>query len=233
MAATGLLALPHEMLARIKSHIHSLADHVHFSLTCRTLKDLYDDKFWKFACMSAGWGLLQTTAKTTKAIEKSKFADKAELWGGLARLVVKDADRFETFEDVKGWTTEDSEGYRTVWSLSADRRPQRSSRQTWAKNPSTLPKHPKKLRRRRSNPNAPDRGLITNSPAKEKRVSLRCQAIRRMSFLVLFSSSIPTYPIASSVPLPSLKLSSAATRPMSKLGLRMAMGSQFTMPTPP
>jgi hypothetical protein len=118
MAGKGLLALPHEMLARIKSHIHSLADHVHFSLTCRTLKDLYDDKFWKFACMSAGWTMLQMTSKTKSAVASEQDKGKTvELWAGLARVLVEDACRFADFGlDIAPWAT--SDGARSGHRLS-------------------------------------------------------------------------------------------------------------------
>ena len=113
-ATQSLLALPHEMLARIKSHLHSLADHVNFSLTCKTLKELYDDKFWRFACMSAGWGMLETTATAKKAIEKSGLGDKVELFAGLARVLVKGAEVFKDFKEVKGWATAECKRLRSA-----------------------------------------------------------------------------------------------------------------------
>lgn len=59
MEATGLTSLPREILYNIRYHIHNLQSHVNFSLTCRLAYDLYDDRFWKFACLALGWGLSQ------------------------------------------------------------------------------------------------------------------------------------------------------------------------------
>lgn len=114
MASTttkGLLALPHEMLMRIKAHIHSLEAHVNFSLTCNAIRNLYDESFWKFACMSAGWTMLEVSKKPeqTAAGEQDK-GNPMDKWAALCRIVVKDAPKFAAYEEgVQGWTTVDGE----------------------------------------------------------------------------------------------------------------------------
>ena len=63
MSATSILSLPRELLEKIRSHIHSLQAHVNFSLTCRGTYKLYDDQFWRFACITSGWGLRVATTE--------------------------------------------------------------------------------------------------------------------------------------------------------------------------
>lgn len=109
-----LLSLPREMLERVRSHMHSLQDHVNLSLTCRALKGLYDDHFWKFACISAGWGIIKPTAKTKKAMESSGLGEQV-LWAATARIVVKDAEIFKHHEDdIKGWASAQSRSFAVI-----------------------------------------------------------------------------------------------------------------------
>lgn len=101
-----ILCLPFELLEKIRSHIHSLEAHVHLSLT---LKSLYNDKFWKLACYSAGWGMSEMPIRARDDIAKTARKQDApvELWAALARLVVKDAKTFDGWREVGGWTAKD------------------------------------------------------------------------------------------------------------------------------
>ena len=96
----------------VRRNMYTLRDHVNFSLACRTLMDLYDDKFWKFACMAAGWTMLESSDEI-----KSRPADLSEPqnslcnWATLARVVVHDAKVFNDTEEesIRGLTASDGE----------------------------------------------------------------------------------------------------------------------------
>lgn len=106
------MGLPYEMHKRIKAHIHSLEDHVNFSLTCLTTKALYDDDFWKFACMSAGWGMLDLSGKTKAAIAAHQAKGNAvQIWAGLARVLTEDARNFKDYacDELRDWIGSESE----------------------------------------------------------------------------------------------------------------------------
>jgi hypothetical protein len=58
---------------------------------------LYDEPFWKFACIVSGWGMplrLQTSLARDASVKP---------WGAIARTVVKDARLFrgETVDELK------------------------------------------------------------------------------------------------------------------------------------
>ena len=94
---TGLLALPKELLIKIRSNLHCLKDHVNFSLVCSSTFRLYSRQYWKFACISAGWGIRNLSPRRANKIKhKSKAYRRHRTWpwGGLARIVVKDAPFF-------------------------------------------------------------------------------------------------------------------------------------------
>ena len=92
-----LLSLPNEMLLRVRSHLHSLQDHVYFARTCKTAQGLYNEDFFKFAVQSAGWGSIagaQVDATT---------------WQKLASTLVANARLFRDNEDIPKWTQQECE----------------------------------------------------------------------------------------------------------------------------
>lgn len=94
-----LLTLPQELLFRIRYHIHSLSDHVNFSLTCRAIYGLYDNSFWEFACARAGFGMkIQRPDQVHKLKNKQ---DQLWPWAGLARIIAKDRTFFRLYQNYK------------------------------------------------------------------------------------------------------------------------------------
>lgn len=94
-----LVNLPRELLIRIRYHIHSLSDHVNFSLTSRATSALYDKHFWEFACASAGYGM-----KIARPDQVHKLRYKQHRlwpWAGLARVIVKDRAFFRPYDIYK------------------------------------------------------------------------------------------------------------------------------------
>lgn len=55
-APPSLAALPVDILLVIRTHIYTLRDHVHISQTSIKLRALYDEVFWKAACIVSGVG---------------------------------------------------------------------------------------------------------------------------------------------------------------------------------
>ncbi|KAK9896494.1 hypothetical protein P389DRAFT_171686 [Cystobasidium minutum MCA 4210] len=97
--APSLQEFPDQVLLMIRSYMHSLQEHVTFSLLCRATFKLYETQFWRFACMSSGWGIMSLSSeKKKKLLEDS--ADPALRnavewpWAGMARVVVADAPHF-------------------------------------------------------------------------------------------------------------------------------------------
>lgn len=100
-----LCSLPLEVLLFVRSHIHTLADHVHFSMTCRATYRLYDMDFWHFACATSGWGIRQLSVDNFSSLAgMSDSAREARLWpwAGLARIVVYDAHKFTRDIPISG-----------------------------------------------------------------------------------------------------------------------------------
>lgn len=96
MSKITLLSLPNEMLLRVRSHLHSLQDHVYFARTCKTAHGLYNEDFFKFAVRSAGWSLIagaQVDATT---------------WQKLASTLVANARLFREYGDVSRWTQQEA-----------------------------------------------------------------------------------------------------------------------------
>ena len=90
-----LLSLPNEMLLRVRSHLHSLQDHVYFARTCKTTQSLYNEDFFEFAVQSAGWGLIagaQVDATT---------------WQKLASTLVANARLFRDNDDIPKWAQQE------------------------------------------------------------------------------------------------------------------------------
>lgn len=95
---TGLLALPKELLIKIRSYLFCLKDHVNFSLTCSHIFRMYTRRYWKFACISAGWGMSSLSAeKLAKLQNRSALYAQHRTWPwrGLARIIVQDAPFFD------------------------------------------------------------------------------------------------------------------------------------------
>ena len=101
-----LLMLPDEILLRIRFHLHTLQDHVYFSRTCRTIRDLYDEDYFKFALTAAGWGRSPFDWSTNRSRTDP-------VWRELAGNIVADARAFETYGDIPKWATQECEPHRT------------------------------------------------------------------------------------------------------------------------
>jgi hypothetical protein len=94
----GLLALPKELLVKIRSHLHCLRDHVNFSLACSHVFRMYTRKYWKFACISSGWGMSNLSPNNLAKLQNrsARYAQhRIWPWRGLARIIVKDAPLFD------------------------------------------------------------------------------------------------------------------------------------------
>lgn len=106
----NLCELPKELLLKVRSHIHSLHDHVQFSLACKTTYNLYDDDFWRFACFTSGYSIKIKSPQATKAFNAAKEKDPAiSIWAGLARVVVADEPTFKGYKELQ-WSTHDDSG---------------------------------------------------------------------------------------------------------------------------
>lgn len=95
---TGLLALPKEILVKVRSNLYCLKDYVNFSLTCTHIFRMYTRQYWKSACISAGWGITSLSLKNKAKLQHESPRYQLHTtwpWGGLARIVVKDAPFFE------------------------------------------------------------------------------------------------------------------------------------------
>lgn len=109
MMDNALPSLPKELLHKIRSHIHSLHEHVQFSLTCKATYSLYDEDFWRFACTSSGWSLSAKIAERVHAqLDAGDAASTPPLcpWAALPRNVVADEKTFKGYEDIK-WSSKD------------------------------------------------------------------------------------------------------------------------------
>ena len=67
MSKITLLSLPNEMLLRVRSHLHSLQDHVYFARACKTTQSLYNEDFFKFAVQGSGWGRTAVDQKAQRS----------------------------------------------------------------------------------------------------------------------------------------------------------------------
>ena len=101
-----LLSLPNEMLLRVRSHLHSLQDHVYFARTCKTTQSLYNEDFFRFAVRSSGWG-------RTAVDQKVQTGNEGRAWTTLAGRLVEDARIFQLFEEVPDWSRKEREYIRS------------------------------------------------------------------------------------------------------------------------
>ena len=97
----GLLSLPRELLTLVRTKIHTLRDHVNFSLACRATSDLYDESFWKFACIVSGWGI-PLDLQCSLAGERAKGVE-IRPYTAIARAIIEDARSFrgDTVDDYQ------------------------------------------------------------------------------------------------------------------------------------
>lgn len=95
----GLLVLPNEMLLRVRSHLHALQDHVYFSRTCKSIRELYSEEFFEFAVKSAGWG---------RTLSEQVQANVTRTWQAFASTLIANGRIFKDNKDIPKWAQYES-----------------------------------------------------------------------------------------------------------------------------